>query len=419
MSAGCGPISSVLAAPGCFAEGLMSSNKRDLLTILMVFLLVILSFATGFLANELVESKFGRGPFSDIDEEFSVFWEAWDRIDSNYIGEVPTNQAITYGATHGSLRILDDPYTLFVEPVAREQERERLRGNFGGVGVELSRDDAGVFTLEPIPGNPAEAAGVLSGDILIAVDGHQLSPETTVQEVADLVRGEEGTEVVLTVLHQGSDERSDIAVTRATILMPSVSFRILTQDDRIGYIRLSRFTGESGKEVEEAILSLQEDGAQQLILDLRQNGGGLRDAAVDVSELFLDGGTVVFQANKDGDEQEFVADKGELAENMPVVILVDDATASAAEIVAGALQDHQRAALVGLPTFGKGSVQLVFDLSDGSSVHVTSARWLTPKRIQLDQQGLQPDILVEITQEATESGIDEILERAITFLQQS
>ncbi len=396
----------------------MSSNKRDLLTILMVFLLVILSFATGFLVNELIETRFGRGPFNDMGDEFSVFWEAWDRIGSNYIGEVPTNQDITYGATHGSIRALDDPYTIFVEPVAREEERERLRGNFGGVGVELSRDEDGVFTLEPIPGNPAEEAGVLSGDILVAVDGHELTPETTVQEVAELVRGEEGTQVVLTVLHQGSEESTDITVTRATILMPSVTFRILAQDDRIGYIRLSRFTGESGEEIEEAILNLRQDGAQYLILDLRQNGGGLRDAAVDISEHFLDGGTVVFQTSKDGDEQEFVADKGELAENLQVVLLVDDGTASAAEIVAGALQDRERATLIGLPTFGKGSVQLVFDLSDGSSVHVTSARWLTPNRKQLDQQGLQPDIVVEITQEAIDSGLDEILERAITFLQQ-
>ncbi|MGB3713255.1 MAG: S41 family peptidase [Candidatus Promineifilaceae bacterium] len=397
----------------------MSSNKRDLLTILMVFLLVILSFATGFLVNELIETRYGRGPFNDMGDEFSVFWEAWDRIGGNYIGEVPTNQDLTYGATHGSIRVLDDPYTIFVEPVAREQERERLRGNFGGVGVELSRDENGIFILEPIPGNPAEEAGVLSGDILIAVDDHELTPETTVQEVAELVRGEEGTQVVLTVLHQGSDEPIDISVTRATILMPSVSFRILPQDDSIGYIRLSSFTGESGKEIEEAILSLRQDRAEYLILDLRQNGGGLRDAAVDISEHFLDGGTVVFQASKDGDEQEFVADKGEIAEGIPVVVLVDDGTASAAEIVAGALQDRERATLIGSPTFGKGSVQLVFDLSDGSSVHVTSARWLTPNRKQLDQQGLQPDILVELTQDAIDSGIDEILERAITFLQQS
>jgi len=384
----------------------------------MVILLVILSFGAGFLVNELVESRFSQASFDDLDEQFTVFWEAWNRIDENYIGEVPSSQEITYGAARGSIGALDDPYTIFVEPVAREVERERLRGNFGGVGVELTRDEDGVFILEPIAGNPAEAAGILSGDILLAVDGHELTPETTVQKVAELVRGEQGTQVILTVLHQGSSEPTDISITRATILLSSVSFRILSQDETIGYIKLSRFSGESGAEIEEAILNLLDDGAEGLILDLRNNGGGLRDAAVDVSGHFLDGGPVVYQTNKEGDEQEYSAAKGELAEDMPVVVLIDHATASAAEIVAGALQDRERAKLIGAPTFGKGSVQLVFDLSDGSSVHVTSARWLTPNRNQLDQTGLQPDIAVELTEEALESGIDEILERAIFYLQQ-
>jgi len=407
-----------LAGPGCFAEGPMRSNKRDLLAIVMVVLLVLLSFGAGFLVNELVETRLGRSSNSDFDDEFAVFWEAWDRVDENFIGEMPSGQEVTYGAARGSLSVLEDPYTIFVEPIAREEERQRLRGNFGGVGIELTRDEDGVFILEPIPGNPAEEAGILSGDILLAVDGQELTPETTVQEVAELVRGEQGTEVILTVLHRDSEQPSDVTITRATILMPSVTYRLLPEDETIGFVRLTRFTGESGKEIEEAVVSLREDGAEHLILDLRQNGGGLRDAAVDVSDHFLDGGTVVFQANKDGAEEEYSAAKGELAEGMTVVVLIDEGTASAAEIVAGALKDRDRATLIGRPTFGKGSVQLVFDLSDGSSVHVTSARWLTPNRTQLDQEGLQPDIVVELTQEAIDSGIDEVLERAVAFISQ-
>jgi carboxyl-terminal processing protease len=397
----------------------MTSKKRELLTIIMIVVLALLSFGAGFLVNELIDLRIGRGGPNTLSEDFSIFWEAWDRIEDTFIGEIPRGQEITYGAARGSIQALEDPYTIFVEPQAREEERERLRGNFGGVGVELNRDDEGNFILEPIPGNPAESAGVLSGDLLLAVDGHQITSETSVEDVVQLVRGEEGTEVVLTVLHPGSDQPEDITIVRAVILLPSVTYRILPDDETIGYIRLSRFTGESGKEIEEARVNLRNDGAENLILDLRQNGGGLRDAAIDVSGHFLDGGTVVYQISKDSGEEEFKASDGDTANNLPLVVLVDEATASASEIVAGALQDRDRATLIGIPTFGKGSVQLVFDLSDGSSVHVSSAQWLTPNRYQLDQQGLQPDIIVEPTDEAVDSGRDEILERAIGFLQQS
>jgi carboxyl-terminal processing protease len=396
----------------------MTSKRRDLLTIVMIVLLAALSFGAGFLVNELVEIRRDGGFSTVAGNDFTVFWEAWEHIEDSFIGEIPAGKAITYGAARGSMSVLDDPYTLFVEPAAREQERERLRGFFDGVGVELSRNEDGKLVMVPIPGNPAEEAGILSGDILVAVDGIELTEETTIEEIAQLVRGEEGTKVILTVIHPGSNQPTDIPVIRAAILLPSVTHRILADDEAIGYIRLSRFTGESGSEVEQAIVNLKEAGATSLILDLRQNGGGLRDAAIEVSDHFLDSGMVVIQLSKEADEQEFFATAGETAGGMPLVILVDESTASAAEIVAGALQDHQRATLIGLPTFGKGSVQLVFDLSDGSSVHVTSAKWLTPNRNQLDQQGLQPEIEVEITQEAIDLGRDEILERAITYLGQ-
>lgn len=237
-------------------------------------------------------------------------------------------------------------------------------------------------------------------------------------EIAQMIRGEEGTTVILTVLHPGSAIPVDLQVTRATILLPSVTYRILDEDETIGYIRISQFTGESGQEMENAILDLRQEGAQKLLLDLRQNGGGLRDAAVDVSGHFLDSGTVVYQINKDGEEQEFIASDGQLAENMPLVVLVDNATASAAEIVAGALQDRDRAKIIGLPTFGKGSVQLVYDLSDGSSIHVTTAQWLTPDRNQINMIGLQPDIIVEPEDNASGSSSDPILDAALEYLRE-
>jgi carboxyl-terminal processing protease len=304
-----------------------------------------------------------------------------------------------------------------VEPVARDREREALQGRFGGIGAYLSRpEDGGDVLLEPIPGNPAELAGILAGDVLLAVDGTAVTPDMTVNAVADLIRGEKGTTVVLTVRHPNAAAPVDVAVVRDDILLPSVSYRLL-EDTTIGYIQLTRFSAESANEIAQALTALQEQGAAQLILDLRQNGGGLLDASVAVADHFLDGGPVLIQISRNQGERVFNATPKTLAPDAPLALLVDGGTASAAEILAGALQDRGRAVLIGAQTFGKGSVQLVYDLSDGSSVHVTSARWYTPERQALDAQGLAPDILVEITQEAIDNGRDEMLQRAIEYLQ--
>ena len=264
-----------------------------------------------------------------------------------------------------------------------------------------------------------KAAGILTGDVLLAIDGRAIPPEMTVPEIIELVKGEKGTTVVLTVRHPGAAEPVDISVVRDDILLPSVVYRLMEQDPTIGYIQLSRFSGESGNEVGGALQSLQAQGATQFILDLRQNGGGLRDAAVEVTDHFLaDGPLLILESQEDG-ERVFNATAETIALNEPLVVLVDGGTASASEIVAGALQDRERAILIGNSrTFGKGSVQLVFDLSDGSSVHVTSARWLTPNRHQIDQSGLEPDLMVEVTQDDVDNGRDPVLDRAIAYLQE-
>ncbi len=395
----------------------MSTRSRDILTVGLVLLLALASFTAGFFVNDFVELRSGQRVTNDQDEEFALFWEAWGRIEQNFIGTLPTSKEMTYGAIRGALSILGDPYTLFIEPVAREQEINSLRGNFGGIGANLQRNEAGEVFLTPIPGNPAEEAGILEGDILLAVDGLAVTAEMTVEDIAMIIRGEEGTAVTLSVRHLGETEQTDITITRAIILLPSVVSRILPDNPTIGYIRLSRFSGESGGEVEAAILSLQEQGAESLILDLRQNGGGLLDAAVEVGDHFLDEGVVLYQNSRAEDEKVFMSTDEAVALDIPLVILIDRGTASASEIVAGALQDRERAILIGTTTFGKGSVQLVYDLSDGSSVHVTSARWFTPDRNQIDQQGLAPDIEIVPTEEAIADGRDEVLEAAVQYLQ--
>ena len=383
----------------------------------MLVILAGSAFAAGYLMRGLVngrESSLVRAQQDDL----ALFQEAWALVEGNFLGTLPDSRQVTYGAIRGSLATLGDPYTVFIEPAAREVERERLQGSFGGIGAYITRsEETGEVLLEPIPGNPAEAAGILAGDVLLAVDGQAISDALTVPEIVELVKGEKGTSVTLTVRHPDATEAVDIAVVRADILLPSVTFRLLEADPTIGYISLSRFSGESGNEVGAALQELLSQGATRFVLDLRQNGGGLRDAAVDVADHFLNNGPVLYLDSQQEGERVFNASDETLAPDQPLVVLIDSGTASASEIVAGALRDRERATLIGnSPTFGKGSVQLVFDLSDGSSVHVTSARWLTPNRLQLDGEGIPPDILVEVTQDDIDNGRDPVLERAAQYL---
>lgn len=397
----------------------MSNRFRNGLTVFMLVLLATSAFAAGYLTRELVNGR-GSSSLAHADENMDTYYEAWDLIRSNFLGDIPDSRAVTYGAIRGSLSTLNDPYTVFIEPAAREVERERLQGTFGGIGAYISRsEETGEVLLDPIPGNPAEAAGILSGDVLLAIEGQPVTAEMTVPEIIDLIKGEKGTPVVLTVRHPGATDTVDIEVIRDNILLPSVVYRLIEADPTIGYIQLSRFSAESSNEVGAAIQDLQLLGATRFILDLRQNGGGLRDAAVEVADHFLDEGPVLYLQSQDEGERVFSSTAETVAPAEPLVVLIDGGTASASEIVAGALKDRGRAALIGSKTFGKGSVQLVFDLSDGSSVHVTSARWLTPNRIQIDQSGLEPDIPVEVTHEDVDNGRDPVMEQAISYLQEN
>ena len=397
----------------------MSNRFRNGLTVFMLVVLAAGAFGAGYLTRELVNGR-GNLSLAHADQNMDLFNEAWGLIQDNFLGGIPDSRVMTYGAIRGSLATLDDPYTVFIEPAAREVERERLQGTFGGIGAYISRsEETGEVLLEPIPGNPAEAAGIVAGDVLLAIDGLTVTPEMTVPEIIDLIKGEKGAAVMLTVRHPGAADSVDIEVIRGDILLPSVVYRLIEEDPTVGYIQLARFSGESGNEIGAAIQDLQLQGATRFILDLRQNGGGLRDAAVEVADHFLDEGPVLYlQSQKEG-ERVFNSTSDTLAPTGPLVVLIDGGTASASEIVAGALKDRGRAMLIGSKTFGKGSVQLVFDLSDGSSVHVTSARWLTPNRTQIDQSGLEPDVPVEITQDDVDNGRDPALAEAISYLQEN
>jgi carboxyl-terminal processing protease len=358
----------------------------------------------------------GRTASAEEAAGFGVFWEAWHLVEGNFLGDLPDIQQLSWGAIRGGLATLDDPYTSFLEPQPRQREKERLEGQFGGIGAYVSQAEDGSIILDPMPDLSAERAGVQEGDAVIKVDDTEITPEMTVDDVVNLVRGEVGTVVRLTLRREGEPEPIVIEIERQEIPTPSVEWRMLEEADGVGYIRIAIFGGRTVTELRDALEKLLEQGMTGLVLDLRGNGGGFLNAAVDVAGEFLNNEVVLYQVEKGQDERVFRASHGGKFTDQPLVLLVDGGTASASEIVAGALQDNGRAPLVGEKTYGKGSVQSVFDLSDGSSVHITSARWLTPNRHLIDGEGLTPDAEVPITDDDRSQGRDPQLERAIEHI---
>ncbi len=397
-------------------------NFRRFALIVMLLAWSSLLFGAGWLAR----SRLAPGAGTQVTihaSEYRLLDEAWGRVRESFIGDVPSDTVRNYGAIRGMLATLNDRWTVFVEPQPRAIERDHLRGQFGGIGVEIRVDEAGRIFLTPYRNSPAERAGVQAGDMLVAVDGVTVSKDTRFEEVAARVRGDVGTVVRITV--QRGDRTLDFNITRAMIEIPSVDWRIIT-DTRaggapVGYINIRQFTERTGAEVKRAIAELRDSGSQAYLIDLRDNTGGLLASAVEVASQFLSGGNVLIERKRsqmDGSEITVTHPviSGGLALRQPLSVLVNGNTASASEIVAGALQDHGRARLVGEKTYGKGSVQLLFDLSDGSSVHVTAAKWLTPNARAIDGVGLQPDIEARRAEGEAERGIDSQLERALADL---
>lgn len=390
----------------------MSEQAKNAIRLSAYALICLAVIACAFVLGYSTHAT--HAPATERAEGFSVFWEAWQLAEDHFYGDTSDVQGRTHGAIKGSMEALDDPYTLFVEPQQREREQEELRGSFGGIGAWVERSPDGRVLLTPMEERPAAVAGVLPGDELIAVDGNPVTPEMPFDDILAMVRGPEGEIVQLTVRREGVEDPLTFEVKRAEIVTPSVSHRL--EAPEIGYIKVSIFGERTDRELRDAVRELRDQGANKFVIDLRDNGGGLLTAAIDVAGEFLDGDVVMYERKSDGEEKTYKAKARGILRNEPVVFLVNGSTASASEIVAGAIQDYERGTLIGTETFGKASVQLIFDLSDGSSVHITNARWLTPNRQEIDQVGLTPDIEVPLSPEDREAGRDPQLERAIEHL---
>ena len=345
--------------------------------------------------------------------EFARLAEVWEILQREHIDGANINpQTVSDGAIRGMLASLDDPYAAYLDREQFPLERQDIRGFFEGIGAEVGMKEGHVTVLAPMPDSPAEEAGIRPGDMILAVDGEDIRG-LSLLEVIHKIRGEAGTTVRLSVRRLNGVDTVEIAIERGRITLQSVN--LLMQVGRIGHLKLSGFTGATNDELKAALERFERSQGVGMVVDLRNNPGGLVSSVVDVTSQFVDEGLVLYQIDAKGHRRDWEVEPGGLAHEIPVVVLVNEFSASASEVFAGAIIDHERAPVVGVTTFGKGSVNNLWPLSDGSGINVTTARWYTPSGTLIEGEGIIPDIVEEPSEDELE---DPQLDRAIELLQQ-
>ena len=383
----------------------MNSYLRTLITAFGTILLIITSFSFGYLTREFWSGK----------QDYALLMEAHDILLDNGLYDAPEEPSLEYGMIHGMLDAYGDPHTQFIEPAQQELQSNQLEGKFGGIGAELGRDTDGYYVIFPFKDSPASQAGILEGDRLLMVDGVEITPETSTDTVQSAVRGPVGKDVSLTIARSPDFLPQELSIKRAEFPLPSVTWHLDPIETNVGVLKINLTAASTSDEIGEAISDLQARGATHFVLDLRDNPGGLLTAGVDIARLFLEEGDIIMQQRyRDRDVETFQTESTGPLNDIPLVVLINHGSASAAEIAAGALQLHQRSPLIGSPSFGKDTIQLVFVLQDDSSLRVTSARWWIPGlKTPVGDTGLQPDFPVS---PAEDSQTDTIMQTAIQVL---
>ena len=393
---------------------------RNLVIAFLVFALAA-SFAGGFYLGQISGyvppikgvTNLGAGQPEDVD--FSLFWDAWRVIQEEYVGPEPLDfQAMVYGAIEGMVNSLGDPYTTFMTPEDTKIFLEDISGSFSGVGVEIGIRDNELRVIAPVEGTPAERAGLRAGDHIVQINKDAFTADLTIDQAVTLIRGPEGTKVTLTIRREGWEEPRDFEIERAIINVPSLRWEMR---DEIAYVKIFQFS----EKLRSDFANLEREAfrsTDKIVLDLRNNPGGYLHTAVDIAGWFLQGGDVVVIEDFGPAEErkEYKARGNARLYDHKVVVLINEGTASASEILAGALRDNRGVLLIGETSFGKGSVQELRELQDDSSLKVTVAQWLTPSGALIGGQGLEPDIAVSLSDEDFEEERDPQLDRAIEVL---
>lgn len=357
--------------------------------------------------------------------DFSLFWQVWDELERSYVDpDAIDRERMVYGAISGMTSALGDPYTSFFPPSENRQNKENLSGSFYGVGIQIGYRDRQLAVIAPIKDMPAQRAGIESGDFILRIIDADRGVDQDTQgislpEAVSLIRGERGTRVTLRLFRDGVDEPFDLSITREEIVIPSVELAFLpSEDGTVAHLGLTQFGERTGEEWDEAVLSIlaRRNELSGIILDLRGNPGGFFNGAIAIGSEFLDNGTVVVQQGRERSQTFESTGESRLA-GIPLVILVDSGSASASEIVAGALRDRLGVTLVGEQTFGKGTVQEAKDLQGGAGLHVTTSHWVLPSGEEISDTGLTPDVVVELVdEEEGEEEVDEQLQKALEII---
>ncbi len=349
---------------------------------------------------------------------FEPFWQAWSLVEEEFVDQPVDQEMMMRGAIRGMLESLGDQHSSYLDPDMFEEANAHLEGDeYEGIGAWVDTTQDYLTIISPMPGSPAEKAGLKPNDKIIAIDNEDMTGMDG-ELVRQKVLGPDGTTVVLTIAREGLEEPFNVEVTRSSIIVPTVDSRVL--EENVAYIQLFTFGDDTAKDLKTALEDLLQQDPDGLILDLRYNGGGYLQTAIDVVSQFIGDGVVMIEEFGDGTNKAYEAESGGLATEIPLVVLINEGSASASEIVAGAIQDRGRGVLVGETSFGKGSVQTYTPLvNDQGAVRVTVARWLTPDERQIHEIGLQPDYEVEFTEEDYEAGVDPQLEKAIELIKES
>jgi carboxyl-terminal processing protease len=366
----------------------MSNSSKILISILLVAV-VALAFGGGFFI--------GRGNQPAAPAGLDIVNEAWNYILSDYVDPTRISTAnITGGAIEGMIASLHDRYTSYISPDNFKIVQSNFQGEFDGIGAIVSLVDGKIVIVAPIPGTPAEKAGIKKNDVILEINGESVDG-MSLDVAIGKIRGPSGTSVTLLVLHEADKEPVEITVTRARVEVPSVTFEMRGD---IAYITISQFTNRTEDEFAQVMPKLAAEKAQGIVLDLRGNPGGLLNIVVEIASHFITSGIIVSVRSRQGEIETKNAVSQDVTTALPMVVLVDDSSASGSEVLAGALQDHNRALIAGNVTYGKGSVNVLLRLSDGSGIYITTSRWLTPNGRLIEGNGIEPDVKLDVTGDA-------------------